>query len=86
MDEHYLQSVHDQSFSDIVYVDNILLIHRDISIVQAHVDCIRRIGKQKHGLESNDAKLEIIEILAINSNDSTTNTNNIRIEPKVFAF
>ena len=78
MDERYPQAVHDQSFSEIVYSDDILLIHRDISIAQVHVDCIRRIGKE-YGLELNDAKLKVP---AINSEDSITNANGIRIEPK----
>ena len=55
-----------------------MLIHRDISIAQAHVVCIRRIGKE-YGLELNDAKLEV---LAINSEDSITNANGIRIGAK----
>ena len=46
--------------------------------MQAHIDCIRRIGKE-YGLELNDAKLEV---LAINAEDSITNANGIRIEPK----
>ena len=49
-----------------------------MSISQAHVDCIRRISKE-YALELNDAKLEV---LAINSDDSITNANGIRIEPK----
>ena len=61
-----------------MYADDILLIHRDTSIAQAHVDCIRRFRKE-YGFELNDAKLEV---LAINSEDSITNANGIRIEPK----
>ena len=78
MDERYPQAVHDQSLSEIVYADDILPIHRDISIAQAHVDCIRRIGKE-YGLELNYAKLEV---LAINSDDSILNATGIRIETK----
>ena len=53
-EERYPQTVYDQSFSEIVYADDILLIHCDISIAQVHVDYIRRIGKE-YGLEWNDA-------------------------------
>ena len=70
--------MHDQLFSEIVHADDILLIHRDIPIAHAHVDCIRRLGKE-YGLEFNDIKLEV---LAINSDDSITNANGIRIELK----
>ena len=45
MDERYLQAVHDQSSSEIVYTDDILFIHRDVSIAQLHIDYILRIGK-----------------------------------------
>ena len=78
MEERYPQAVHDQSFREIVYADDILVIHRNISIAQVHIDCIRRIGKE-YGLELNDAKLEVF---AINSDDSITNANSRRIEPK----
>ena len=44
MDERYPQAVHDSSFSEIVHADDILLIHRDISIAQVQIDCIRRFG------------------------------------------
>ena len=77
MDERcvYPQALRDQSISEIVYVHDILLIHRGIPIAQAHVACIRRISKE-YCLELNDAKF------AINSEDSVTNANGIRIEPK----
>ena len=55
-DERKPRAVHDQSFSEIRYDDGIWVIHRDISIAQAHVDCIRRLGKE-YGIELNDAKL-----------------------------
>ena len=61
-----------------MYTDDILLIYRYISITQDHIDCIRRISKES-GLELNDAKLKV---LAINSEDSITNVNGIRIELK----
>ena len=78
MEERYPQAMHDKSFSELVYADDLWLIHRDISTAQFHADCIRRIGKE-YGLELNDAKLEV---LAINSEDSITDANGIRIEPK----
>ena len=40
-----------------MYADDILLIHRDISLAHAHVDCIRYIGKE-YVFELNDAALE----------------------------
>ena len=49
-----------------------------LSIAQDHVDCIRCISKE-YGLELNDAKLRV---LAINSKDSISNANSIRIELK----
>ena len=45
-DERYPQAAHDQSFSEIVYVDTILFIHSDISSAQAHVGCIRRVSEE----------------------------------------
>ena len=78
IDERYPQAVHDLSFSEIVYADDILLMHRDISIAQARIHCTRCISKE-YNLELNDAKLEV---LVINSENSITNANGIWIEPK----
>ena len=65
-------------FSNILYADDVLLMHDEISIAQFHVDCIRRIGKE-YGLQFNEDKLEV---LAVNSHESIVNDHNVFIEPK----
>ena len=55
-----------------------LLIHSDIFIAQAHVDCIRRIGKE-YDLELSNVKFEVI---AVNFDDSISNANIFQMEPK----
>ena len=55
------QAVHAQSFRNILYADDILLIHLENSIVQGHVKSIRRINKE-YDLELNNAELKTIAI------------------------
>ena len=79
MIEQYSHLNDEYRFSNIMYVNDVILMHYDISIAQFDVDYIRHIGKE-YDLLINEDKLEV---LAINSHESIIQHHNVSTEPKM---